>query len=194
MDYKKLKLDFLILGGQRCGTTWIYSKLNEHPDVFMPSVKEIHFFNVENNYRKGLDYYRTFFETNSTHQLLGEATPDYLCHEKCPERIHEIFPEIRFIVLLRDPVDRAYSAFWMFRDYFGNIPFEQAIKKYQDLIRCGEYSEHITKWCQYFPMKQFLFLLFDDLNVDEQNVLDTIFKFLKLKSLSIKIDTLIFEK
>jgi Sulfotransferase domain len=111
--------DFVIIGGQRCGTTSLYWYLMEHPLCIRAFEKEVHFF--DNNYGKGLDWYRANFpmhgyvslvEKLKRAQLLsGEASPLYMFHPLAPKRVAEHLPQAKLIALLRNPVDRAYSHF-----------------------------------------------------------------------------------
>ena len=173
------KLDFILAGDQRCGTTWLYSQLNQHEDVFLPDTKELHFF--DKFYDKGLDYYHSHFDARGDNKLIGEATPDYLCFEVAAERIAAYNPNIKLIFILRDPVERAYSAYWMFRHFFGDISFEQALTEYDGLIRCGLYEQHLLRWLEHIPKEQMLVLLYDDLKNSEASVIRKVLTFLGLE-------------
>src|SRR4051794_20653441 len=108
---------FLIIGGQRCGSTSLFSYLARHPAVGRSRGKEVHFFTLE--YERGLAWYRSHFPTRLTvastrrrlgvDMIAGEATPYYLFHPLAPYRVQAVLPEARLIAVLRDPVDRAYS-------------------------------------------------------------------------------------
>lgn len=98
---------FLILGGQRCGTTSLYRYLSEHPDVHPGLVKEIQFFTL--NYGKGVNWYRSQFPPESTGGHSFDASPYYLFHPAAPERASGLLPDAKLIALLRNPVDRAFS-------------------------------------------------------------------------------------
>ena len=108
--------DFLILGAQKAGTTSLFAHLNDHPAVWMPPCKECHFFSGP---WRPLTMYRGFYPTASTRRrvertlgrrlLLGEATPYDLFHPRSPGRVARALPRVKLIVILRDPVERAYS-------------------------------------------------------------------------------------
>lgn len=107
-----MKVDFLIAGVQKAATTAIYTFLSNHPQIFMPSNKELHFFDDE----RGVEWlnpdYRIYhdqFQNSRSAELLGEATPFYTFWPPCIPRIRDYNQDIRFIVSLRNPVDRAYS-------------------------------------------------------------------------------------
>lgn len=109
--------DFLIIGGQRCGTTSLAAYLREHPAIVPAFTKEVHYFNL--NYYKGLGWYRARFATRlacdlraraiGRRPITGEATADYFTHPGCPARVAATLPHVRLILLLRDPVNRSYS-------------------------------------------------------------------------------------
>jgi hypothetical protein len=108
--------DMIIIGAMKCGTTSLFRYLEEHPDFFPPKSKEIHYF--DSNFDKGLDWYRRQFPTNvrrlkcrlmGQRIITGEASPYYMFHPHAMGRIASILPKVKLIVLLRNPVDRAYS-------------------------------------------------------------------------------------
>ena len=107
--------DFLIIGAQKAGTSWLKEQLRAHPGVFMPR-DEVHFFDHEDKYAKGSEWYADQFADGGPDQLIGEKTPEYLyLAEKSdvPEgagRIHNLLPDARLIAVFRDPVTRALSA------------------------------------------------------------------------------------
>lgn len=103
---------FLIAGAQKAGTTYLYQELCAHPHVMPALTKEIHYFDI--NYRRGLDWYLGFFPRASKlamGRISGEASPDYLVHPLAAGRIAHDLPDTKVIILLRDPVKRAFSQF-----------------------------------------------------------------------------------
>ena len=105
--------DFLIVGEMRCGSTTLWELLSRHPRVFFPSEKELHFFDNRNgSWDAGVDAYAGHFASALADQLCGEATPDYLFHDDACGRIRATVPDARLLVILRDPVARAWSHYW----------------------------------------------------------------------------------
>ena len=102
--------DFLGIGAQKAGTTYLYSLLSEHPQVFLSSPKELHFFSL--HYQKGLAWYQDQFKFAATDKCCGEITPYYMFHPLASKRIRKHLPNVKLIVLLRDPVERALSQFF----------------------------------------------------------------------------------
>ncbi len=104
--------DFICIGAQRAGTTWLYQCLKEHPAVFVPEKKEVRFFNYQ--YSEGLDWYRSHFEGHQPGQILGELTPDYHRQAEAIDRIAKDVPGVKLVYVLRDPVARAYSQYSLY--------------------------------------------------------------------------------
>jgi hypothetical protein len=107
--------DFLIIGAQKCGTTSLYNYLLRHPNVAPASKRSIRFFDYEPNWARGPVWYRSHFPFTPGRRpltgrpLVGESTPAYLFHPLGGERVQKVAPHAQLIVLLRNPVDRAYS-------------------------------------------------------------------------------------
>lgn len=99
--------DFLGIGVQKGGTTTLHALLDAHPDVALPAGKEVHYFSL--HYRFGQAWYQDHFSHRTPGQICGEITPYYIFHPLAPERIHACCPQVRLLVLLRDPVERALS-------------------------------------------------------------------------------------
>lgn len=133
----RLLPDFLIIGGERCGTSSLYYYLTEQPHIVSASTKETHFF--DENFQKGTAWYRAQFPYSLHRQyskdirkqdfLTGEGTPYYMLYPHAPRRTFEVVPEVKLIALLRNPVDRAFSKHWIeTRAGFETWSFEDAIK------------------------------------------------------------------
>ena len=129
--------DFLVLGGQRCGSTSLYTMLTGHPQVMAASHKEPHFF--DRNHRRGKDFYRRLFPLRAHIRarerrlgglpvVTGEATTYYLAHPAVPGRVAAMLPDVRLVAILRDPVDRAYSHYQLsVRGGWETLSFEEAL-------------------------------------------------------------------
>lgn len=108
--------NFLIIGGQKCGTTALHHFLSSHPDITPAKIKEVHFFDQDAHFAKGTLWYHLHFpriDPTHRHTLKFEATPHYLSDPSVPQRIHQYNHQLKLIVLLRNPVERAYSAWNM---------------------------------------------------------------------------------
>lgn len=106
---------FLIIGAQKAGTTALFHYLSKHPEIVGAKNKEVHFFNSESNYSQGVSFYKSQFNESHAECLYMDASPSYLASPAAPKRIFDFDPEIKMIVLFRDPVIRAYSAWQMYK-------------------------------------------------------------------------------
>lgn len=188
---------FLILGAQKAGTTWIADMLRQHTQICMPEQKEIHFFNKKDNYRKGLDWYERRFEVCGK-PVRGEATPNYFWTstdekeiresgrtENIPGLVHDAYPGLQFIVSLRDPVDRAVSAYrTLIRG--GYVDPRKSILDVADqygIVSMGDYQTHIERWFEYFSPSQFLFLIFEeDVKAERHDTIEKMYRFLNVNA------------
>ena len=171
--------NFLIIGAPRGGTTWIAKNLMEHPDVYMPLCKEVHFF--DRSYDKGMDHYASFFAEAENKIAVGEATPEYLYVPEVASRIYKELPNAKLIVSLRNPVERLYSRYWHAKARYpenANISFEDKIRQKPVMIEEGFYFDHLMRYYNLFPRTQILVLLYDDLEKSPHDFLRSIFSFL----------------
>jgi len=197
---------FFILGAAKAGTTTLFDILKQHPQVFLPYEKEPMYYSRDDYYKKGERWYkRSYFRNSENYTVRGEATPHYLYWaEKIAPRIRNAYSdgEVKFIVILRDPVQRAYSWYWnMVADGKEDLPFLDALKKedtrirdnWQNLnyygamrygyYRGGCYAEQLQYYFQQgFSREKFLFLLQDDLIQDQTAVAKALFNFLDVES------------
>lgn len=135
--------DFLCIGAMRAGTTTLWDMLGRHPRVWMPTVrKEIHFFdNRDGGWDKGLDWYAAHFDAAPADAVAGEITPNYLFFpEACP-RIAETLPDVQLIVMLRDPVKRAWSHYTRSRRKgFERLPIMEALDAEADRLATTDHA------------------------------------------------------
>ncbi|MBN2147354.1 MAG: sulfotransferase domain-containing protein [Anaerolineales bacterium] len=117
-----LEPTFLIIGTQKGGTVALYHYLDHHPALSSPDRKEISYFSKDALYARGKHWYHSHFPLRRTAQISYEATPEYMYYPACASRIHAYNPAIRMIVLLRNPVERAFSAWNMFRNLLTEKP------------------------------------------------------------------------
>jgi hypothetical protein len=156
---------FLGIGAPRAGTTWLHTVLGSHPDVYMPTVrKEIRFF--DQYFERGFGWYETFFcppKDAERYRAIGEISPQYLECERCPERIHASLPEARLLVMLRHPINRAYSQYGFFvqrRNFKGS--FEEFLAARPRALERGFYSRYLTRYLRHFDRRRILALVFED--------------------------------
>ncbi len=188
--------NFMVIGTQKGGTSWLARMMRQHPDIYAPDKKELHFFNLKENYNLGMDTYRSFFDGHSVEKAIGEFTPNYLwiCPNKkeieelgvipnIPELIHRQYPKLKFIVCLRNPVDRAVSAFYHFIRARSYPPYSRIHKigHTNGIISMGLYRKHIEEWLKYFPIEQFHFVVYEeDIRKNKLATLQEVFRFLEV--------------
>ncbi len=221
---KERQPDFLIIGAQRCGTTSLYSYLVRHPQIVPAERKEVHFFDL--NFHKGVDWYRDQFPTFAKYVsqsgeqsiadeqdnfirgfITGESSPYYIFHPSVPQRLYQLFPQVKLIVLLRDPVARAISHYnHEIRLNAEYLSIEDAIAQeefrlkgeIEKILACetyysfnhqhysylsrGTYIEQLTTWMSFFPREQFLILKSEDFYDNPAVILNKAFDFLNLPS------------
>ncbi|WP_158666526.1 sulfotransferase domain-containing protein [Salinibacter altiplanensis] len=191
--------DFLIIGVQKSGTSWLARMLRQHPDVYMPG-KEVHYFDKVHNYRKGEQWYRSHFTDAGQHQTVGEKTPDYIwAHGDGVEKhdpdvhknVYETLPQANLIVLLRNPVDRAVSAAkhiirsgrvspWYSLDELLRGEKQDRIRGH-GVLEYGYYHQHLSAYLDLFSVSQLRMLFFEEDVVDTpEDGLAKVFRFLGL--------------
>lgn len=179
----------LVIGAQRSGTSSLYRYLSDHPAVASPLRKEVGYFS--RSYHRGDDWYRAHFTWAGSRRLSFEATPDYLLHPVAAERVAERLPDVRCVVLLRDPVARAYSHHrHMVRlgyetldfgdavaaetrriqpdlDRLAEDPFHdpRALLRYSYVAR-GHYADQLRRWFDHLPRDRFLVVRSEDFYAD----------------------------
>jgi hypothetical protein len=200
--------NYIMIGAQRCGTTSLFHYLIESPLVSSPPKKELHFFSEY--YEKGLSWYRSHFP-NKKNTITGESTPYYLYHPLCAERIARDIPDVKLVVMLRNPVDRAYSNYWLqVKQGKEPFPFEDAIKaeekriagEEERILRDGNYTslEHrshsylarglyaiqLERYFRYFERGRMLILKSEDFFRDPVSISIKTFEFLGVLSSDVK--------
>ncbi|HEX2238779.1 MAG TPA: sulfotransferase [Gammaproteobacteria bacterium] len=176
--------NFLIVGASRCGTTWMAKNLRLHQEIFMPSIKELHFF--DKDFGKGWEYYASFFPKEKCWhcKAIGEATPAYLYRPEVPKLIRSGIPDVKIIVSLRNPIDRAYSHYWNLvaaapeGHINRKLTFEEKLEFTPRLIDEGFYDERLSNYYQFFPKENILVVLFEEIIEDPVRYFREICKFL----------------
>ncbi|MFV2000822.1 MAG: sulfotransferase [Acidimicrobiia bacterium] len=198
--------DFVILGGQRCGTSSLYKYLGRHPEIAPSLRKETEYFTID--FDKGESWYRAHFpleirrtvaEKRGKTLLTFEATPDYLFDPRAPQRLAELLPEAKLIIMMRDPVERAYSHYrhnvrlgledLSFRDAIAaetervapdiemmhRDPLNRVLnfRRYSYMSR-GLYSEQLARWFDQFERDRFLIMSAEDFFVHPGNTLHSL--------------------
>ena len=187
---------FLIIGAQKAGTTWMHEMLGEHPGVFMPTPKELHFFDQRSVYDQGVEWYASNYAEAPADAVLGEATPNYLWasdHRRrewakkhfdagwkhsIPERVHaRLGGDVPLLVMLREPVARAVSAFYHHARVEGRLrrdrPFAWNAATW-GIVHMGFYAANLERWYDVFSREQVLVLIFEEVMRAPQQSLDLV--------------------
>lgn len=191
--------DFMVIGAAKSGTTSLYQYLAQHPNLVPSAEKELQYFGMLRR-EKGLRWYLSNFPCKGIKdKIFFEATPNYLYRERSPKQIAKLFPQMKFIVILRDPVKRAFSHWNSHHDFSftenrtelkDERSFEEAIHQEQNdldnvplayrYLAKGTYSTQLERWYQYFPKENILLLEFEELKENVKELLGKVIKFLSI--------------
>lgn len=171
--------NFIIIGAQKSGTTWLYEVLKTHPKIKMAyDRKEVHFF--DRYFDRGIKWYQERFPYDESF-LIGEATPKYIYDKDVPERIYNNLPEVKLVLILRNPVERAYSQYkYLVQEDNYQEDFGRAIKEYPDILERGLYFEQIDRYLNFFEREQLKILIFEEMINKKDEKLNEISDFLNL--------------
>lgn len=203
--------EFLIIGGKKCGTTSLFEHLAQHPQLLPSIKKEVHYFDggrppLFDSFDKGPLWYRSHFPPvrvpgPTKHPAFAfEASPTYLCYPMVAERIHRLIPDVKLIVLLRNPAERAISHYFHSRKMGQEpLPIMEALEAEEDRLgsglvlgdleselhfrrhsykQRGHYAEQIEQFFSVFPREQFLFIKSEDYFESSAAVMRRIFQFI----------------
>jgi len=207
---ERLSPNVIILGAQKAGTTSLYHYMAEHPDILASKTKEVHFFDL--NYNRGQNWYRYHFlpRTRDNEKCwCVESSPYYLYHPLVAARIKSCLPDVRFIVMLRDPVTRALSHYWHeYRRGRESLSFKDALDREQERLAGttqalmngemttsfnhqrysyfsrGLYAQQLSHWFSYFSRDQFLILESENFFANPSSGMATLTEFLDIAPFS----------
>ena len=195
--------NFMCIGAAKSGTTTLYDILKQHHEIFIPAFKEPHFFDIPENYNNGLEWYEKNYFRNINKKIIADFTPSYFFEKEAPKRIFkDIGSEIKLVVLLRNPVDRAYSHYLhSVRDDHENLSFEESLKQenerleryeqngdYLSYLRNsyfhqGLYGDMLARYLEYFTLDNFLFIHFEnEFIIDRKKIIDKVLIFIGLET------------
>ncbi|MEG4347420.1 sulfotransferase domain-containing protein [Microcoleus sp. A003_D6] len=197
--------EFIIIGVQKGGTTSLYNYLIQHPQIAPATQKEIHYFDL--NFHKTPDWYYSQFPQpeSGESQLTGEASPYYIFHPHVPQRIYDLFPKVKIIALLRNPIERAISHYhYYIKIGYESLSLESAIAseperlkgemekllanpnyysyehQHHTYLSRGIYADQLPAWMKLFPKSQISIIKSEDLYSNPSQILNTVLEFLDL--------------
>ena len=195
--------NFMCLGAAKSGTTTLYDILRQHPDIYIPAFKEPHFFDIPENYKNGIEWYKRNYFRNANKKIIADFTPSYFFEKEAPKRIFKnLGRDMKFLVVFRNPVDRAYSHYLHSkRDDHESENFEKSLElevsrlnKHENqsdylfylrhsYVHQGLYAQMINRYLQYFSLDNFLFIHFENELLQERELtIKRILEFLEIDS------------
>ena len=202
--------NFLIVGALKSGTTSLFHYARDHPDIWMPLQKELHFFSVDDYWDRGLGWYESFFRDCTGEKAVGEASVSYMRYPEfpgVPERIHSVIPEARLICVLRNPIDRACSHYFdnfrsgldrrtieealsegrgklpggLRRPPMLKIPEEDPLSEISEYISFGMYWRQIQQYLRIFSAQQLLVITFEDMLREPSKTMRKVYSFVDVE-------------
>jgi hypothetical protein len=196
-DKSSIQPNFFILGAQKAGTTSLYQILKKHPEVYLTEPKETRFFNLY--FDKGLPWYHQnyYSHVKTGHKIVGEATPHYLSDPQVPSRLKEAYgTELKLVVMVRQPVRRAYSHYQMMKKLaMNNKSFKERVARgFSDQLRLekdghiksnylheGSYVEHLSRYLDIFPGSSIHLMVMEDMKDNFESEISKLCDFLSIK-------------
>ncbi|HRK61084.1 MAG TPA: sulfotransferase [Candidatus Omnitrophota bacterium] len=200
-----VKPSFFVVGTQKAGTTTLHEILRQHPQIFLPKTKEAHFFDFDDTFTKGFDWWvETFFKECNSGKIAGAITPEYLFYPEVPLRIKEMLGvDVKIIIILRNPVDRAFSHYLMTkRRGLEALSFDQAVAKEAERLKAGRdfervhysyfsrglYAKQVKRYLDLFGAKNVLILKFEeDFLKDKLATIEKILRFLNVSVIQLDV-------
>lgn len=194
------KLDFIVAGAQKCGTTALHYFLEQHPQIALPDKQELHFFDDEDLFMKGANYdlLHGRFKPTRDSIVAGENTPIYIYWKPSIERIWNYNKQVKLLVLLRNPIERAFSHWNMQRERgYETLDFLDAVRAEPDRQReasplqsrrfsyvdRGLYSEQLERVFKFFPREQVKVMKFENFRKDQPGIMRSVFDFIGVEPL-----------
>jgi hypothetical protein len=174
------RIDFVGIGAQRCGTSWIYACLYEHPQICAP-VKELHFFSREHNFARGPDWYLGHFDRCAPGSVRGEFSTSYLYAPEAAGRIRELLPEARILASLRNPVTRAFSQYRnaiLAGEIGKDASFAGYVRDDPSVVGQGLYADQVERYLREFGRDRVLVLVLEDAERDRPAFVGRVYEFL----------------
>lgn len=175
--------DFLYIGPDKSGSSWLFEVLRQHPYCFVPPAKDLYFF--DRHYARGMDWYLRHFAAapaSATHT--GELSHDYLFSREAAVRVAQALPGVRLITILREPAERSFSHYlYLVRSGHTRMAFPEALEAFPEIIRNSLYGQHLRAWMAAVDRRQLGIFFFDALQEAPEELGASILRFLGLPDL-----------
>ena len=172
--------NFLYLGPDKSGSSWLFEVLRNHPDCFVPACKDVYYF--DEHYDKGMDWYLDFFrDARPGVPAMGELSHSYLFSMEAADRIRQDLPGVKLMASLRQPVERCYSHYlYLVSSGLVTSSFAETIDNRPGLTRSSYYAKSVEGYLERFGPERFKVLFFDDLKKDPRHYASQVYDFLGL--------------
>lgn len=175
-----MKLTFIGIGAQKCASTWLYDILADHPEAALSETKELNFFSY--HYEQGYAWYEQQCPDQPGAKAIGEISCSYFNEASVPGRARLYSPDLRILLTLRDPVERALSQH-RHQIRVGAVAgpdysFEKALKDNPSYIDQGRYAMHLSRWLTCFPENQVHVVLMEDIKNNPEETARRVYEFL----------------
>ena len=172
--------NFLYLGPDKSGSSWLFEVLRNHPDCFVPACKDVYYF--DEHYDKGMDWYLDFFrDARPGVPAMGELSHSYLFSMEAADRIRQDLPGVKLMASLRQPVERCYSHYlYLVSSGLVTSSFAETIDNRPGLTRSSYYAKSVEGYLERFGAERFKVLFFDDLKKDPRHYASQVYDFLGL--------------
>ncbi len=182
-------VDFIGIGAAKAGTTWLADNLRLHPQIFIPDIKEVTYFNpylirlqgVENPaHSQPLSWYHSYFAPAQSNELKGEISVQYLLVPGTAQAIYNYNPNIKLLVILRDPPKQVFSwyRYSLQRGVIGYSSLAEAIEKRPDMFCSALYYKQLKPYYDLFPSENIKVLFFEDIKKDNRHFFKEVTQFL----------------
>lgn len=165
------------IGAQKCASSWVHAALGVHPQIGVSNPKEVDFFSYY--FDRGYQWYESHFAHSTQRPVRFEASPSYLYDPRSPGRVYDYDPAMKILLMLRDPIDRAYSNHLheVIKGHIGPIDFAEGLANNPAYIEQGRYATHLKRWLSVFPREHILVLLAEDVSANPDAAAQQVYAF-----------------
>lgn len=172
---QRVNINFLFLGPDKAGSTWMYKILSMHPDVFVPKCKDIYFF--DRYFHRGYGWYQKHFSGAGLCKAVGELSHDYLFSADAAKRIKSLLPEVKLIICIRDPVERSISHYLQIRKSgLTKVGLRESLEKFPEIVENSRYSKYVVMYENVFGPGCLNVLFFDELKREPEKFARRLFE------------------
>ncbi len=180
--------NLIVIGAGKCGTTSLHYYLSLHPEIQMSEIKELNFFTKEDNWDKGVEWYKSHFK--GSEKIHGETSPRYTLYptyQGVPERMHSLVPDAKLVYILRDPIEKIRSSYVeLVENGIEKRPFLEVVDHLEEatIINSSRYYMQIEQYLKYYPKSNLFIITTEDLLSHREETLQQVFRFLEVQGFS----------